>query len=324
MLRPFRGEVDLPVIGTLISACQAVDTLDQPESRQGLREELLGPTSGWTREIGLWESNDGLVGFATIWVPPATEIQDVYLWFIVHPSARDSDLAATVITWGDQLGGEHAGENATLTVSAGDDDRWRLALIPRFGFGVERYFLRMIRHLDQPLPELRIPFGYEIRPVDGVVDTEAWVNIYNHAFADHWEHINTTVQERQVEQSRESYRPHLDLVAVAPDGTFAGFCAGTIARHDDGTLEPWIALVGTHASHRRRGIARAMIAKMCAQLHAEGFTTVRLGVDAASPTSAVSVYESLGFTVMRRITVFRRPIVRRDTVREPVVPASEA
>lgn len=326
MERAFRGEVDLEPMMTLIAACQAVDHLDRPETKQGLREEFLEPTSGWGRAIALWTTGAGendLVAAANIWVPPPTEIQDVYLWFIVHPSAREGALVNDVIAWGNDQGAALAGTNATLTVSAGDDDRWRLDVIPRFGFGVERYFLRMIRQLDEPLPELRVPFGYDIRPVDGVVETEAWVNIYNHAFADHWEHINTTVEERQIEHARDNYRPHLDLVAVAPDGTFAGFCTGTIARQDDGTLEPWIALVGTHAAHRRRGIARAMIAKMCAQLRAEGFTDVRLSVDASSPTSATSVYEALGFTVTRRITVFRRPIITRNDVPEPVAPLSE-
>jgi mycothiol synthase len=71
--------------------------------------------------------------------------------------------------------------------------------------------------------------------------------------------------------------------------------------------------VGTHADHRRRGIARALIATTFAQLKSEGFTDVQLGVDAASPTNATSVYESLGFTVTRRITVFRRPITRPNS-----------
>jgi hypothetical protein len=38
-------------------------------------------------------------------------------------------------------------------------------------------------------------------------------------------------------------------------------------------------------------------------------TEAKLGVDAESPTGATSLYEALGFTVSKTITVFRRPIL---------------
>ena len=309
-MRTFRGERDLGPIVSLVGACQAVDQLDRPVRSQQLREELLEPTLGWGRDIGLWQTDGDLMAFATIWVPPPTEIQDVYLWFIVHPSARDGNLVDQIIDWGERRGSDLAGENPTLTVSAGDDDRWQVRVIPRFGFAVERYFLRMRRSLDEPLPYVELPDGYQILPLVGPEETAAWVDIYNHAFGDHWEHIASTVEERRIEQGRDTYRAHLDLVAVAPDGTFVGFCAGTVARQDNGRLDPWIGLVGTHANHRRKGIARAMIATAFALFRADGFTNVQLSVDADSPTSAGSVYDALGFVVTRRITVYRRPIPR--------------
>lgn len=310
ILRPFRGEEDLQPIGALLSASQSVDRLVQPTTHERLRDDLLKPTGGWRRDVGLWErETDGqLMGFALIWSPPQDAIRDAYFWFLIHPEARDSDLVDCAFAWAEERTRATSGPDATLTVSASEDDRWRHQAISRFDFTIERYFLRMRRDLQEPLPAITIPDGYAIRPIAGPEETEQWVDLFNSSWADHWEHIDLTVDERRVEQSQESYRPDLDLVAVAPDGTFAGFCSGTVSRMDDGQFQPWISLVGTHAAHRRRGLARALIATAFSAFHAEGFKEAFLSVDADSPTSAGSVYEALGFRVLQRITVFRRPV----------------
>jgi hypothetical protein len=72
LMRDFRGEGDLEPIMALIAACQAVDHLDRPATKQGLHEEFLEPTSGWGRAIALWTTetaDDDLMAVANIWVP---------------------------------------------------------------------------------------------------------------------------------------------------------------------------------------------------------------------------------------------------------------
>ncbi|MEA2515531.1 MAG: mycothiol synthase [Thermomicrobiales bacterium] len=306
---PFAGESDLPRLGELIAACQAVDQLESPYTHQDMREELVEPTVGWRREVALWQSGSDLLGVACLWVPPASEKPDAFFWFVVHPSARDGTLVRELVVWADEQGAALAGRDATLTTGATEEDRWRMLVVPTFDFAPVRYFLRMSRRLDDALPVLPPPAGYLIRPLAGPDEVEAWVDLYNAAFADHWEHIHLTPDERRLEMARPSYRGDLDLVAVAPDGTIAAFCAAAIRELDDGGLEAWINLVGTHPAHRRRGLARAVLAAGLTALSGQGMTEAKLGVDAESPTGATSLYEALGFTVSKTITVFRRPIL---------------
>jgi mycothiol synthase len=306
--RPFGDERELAQVAELIAACQAVDLLETPDTVDDLRRELTGPTAGWTRETALWWSGADLRALACLWVSPPGDAPGVFLRFWIHPGARDGDLVRQVIAWGDERGCALVGTGALLTVGANEEEVWRLAVIPTLGFEPVRSFLTMTRRLDEPLPVAPPPLGYLIRPLAGESEIAAWVGLYNVAFADHWEHYDTSLEERRLDMERPGYRADLDLVAVAPDGTPAAFCAGALRELDDGSSEAWINLVGTHPAHRRRGLARALIAEDLARLREHGMTEAKLSVDAASPTGATSLYAALGFAVTKTVTVFRRPV----------------
>lgn len=306
--QPFAGETDIPRLVELNAACQAVDQLRQPQTLQNLREHLLEPMANWGREIVLWQTGSDLVAYSYLWLPPPAERQDVILWFAVHPSARASELPGAIVAWAEERAAALSGRDATLTISASEDNRWRLAIAAALGFRPIRYFLRMARRLDDALPSLPLPAGYQIRPLAGLDEVDAWVDLFNAAFADHWEHTDMTAEERRIAMARPNYHPDLDLVAVAPDGALAAFCSSEIRVLDDGTRKGLVDLVGTHPAHRRRGLAHAVLAAGLSALRAQEMIETRLSVDADSPTGAPSLYEELGFTVAETVTVFRRPI----------------
>src|SRR4029453_5957692 len=104
-------------------------------------------------------------------------------------------------------------------------------------FAPVRYFLRMVRRLDESLPVIPSPSGYQIRPFAGLDEVDAWVALSNAAFADHWEHYDTTAEHSGLGMARPPYRPGLDLVAVAPDGALAAFCSCEISDLDDGSRD---------------------------------------------------------------------------------------
>jgi ribosomal protein S18 acetylase RimI-like enzyme len=89
------------------------------------------------------------------------------------------------------------------------------------------------------------------------------------------------------------YRPELDCVGVAPDGSFA---SSTLAWLDDrnrvGEFEP----VGTAPAHRRLGLGRAVNVFALAQLRSAGAESavVYCRGDAAYPVPKL-LYESVGF-----------------------------
>jgi ribosomal protein S18 acetylase RimI-like enzyme len=88
-----------------------------------------------------------------------------------------------------------------------------------------------------------------------------------------------------------SFRQDLDLVAVAPDGSFAAYVG---IPYDDvnrrGIFEP----VCTHPDHRRLGLAQALMQEGLRRLKALG--AVDATVDTGNVLPANQLYDSLGFT----------------------------
>jgi ribosomal protein S18 acetylase RimI-like enzyme len=57
----------------------------------------------------------------------------------------------------------------------------------------------------------------------------------------------------------------------------------------------WIADLGTRRGFRKMGLGRAMLLTGLHQLRAKGMETALLGVDSENPSSAMGLYESVGF-----------------------------
>jgi ribosomal protein S18 acetylase RimI-like enzyme len=98
------------------------------------------------------------------------------------------------------------------------------------------------------------------------------------------------------------YRPELDQVAVAPDGSFAAFCLCWLDEGNRvGDLEP----VGTHPDHRRLGLARAVCLAGLRSLRDAGADTAL--VYSVGGSGATRLYESVGFASRSRHLAFRKP-----------------
>ncbi len=185
-----------------------------------------------------------------------------------------------------------------VRAGARSTDAERIALLEQQGFSVARYFLRMVRPLDEPIPEPRFPEGFTLRHVAGEEEAEAWVACFNQSFIDHYNHHDMRVEDRKHWMAESFYKPERDLIAVAPDGTIAAFCWCTINPEENarsGRNEGWIGILGTRRGFRKLGLGRAMLLAGLRRLKEDGVETAKLGVDADNPTGALGLYESAGF-----------------------------
>lgn len=301
-MRPYAGEADLEAIAHLINACEAVDLTDSGTSVSELRQSFDDPSVDKARNIYLWEDADNqLVGLGHLWIPPADKVIDGFLGFRVHPTARGKDLERQIIAWGEGRMREIQQEGGVLMKlrsSSRADQSERIALLERSGFTAERYFFTMERSLSQPIPEPQLPEGFVVRQMQGEQDIQAWVEMYNQAFIDHWNHHELTVERMQYELKNPYYKPELDLIATATDGTFASFCHCRINPEDNkrnGRHEGLIICLGTRRGFRHQGLGRAMLLAGMQRLQAAGVEIAKLGVDVENPTGALRLYESVGF-----------------------------
>ncbi|NEP04737.1 MAG: GNAT family N-acetyltransferase [Okeania sp. SIO2G4] len=306
--RSYQGENDLEAVAEFFQVCETVDRLDEWVSVSDLRQEFNAPDVDRERDIRLWKNGEGkLIGFGKLSIQEAV---DGYFSFRVHPTVRGEGIEQEIIRWGEARMEEVARErdvSVKLRSATRDDKTERIALLESCGFTPKRYFLNMERSLADPLPKPEFPIGFTLKSHSSAQFSgkqeqrhflEAWVEMYNQTFIDHWNFHEWTVEKLEYKMSYPDYRQYLDLVALTADGTFAAFCICFIHPEDNqrkGTREGQIGDLGTRRGFRKRGLGKAMLLSGMERLQAVGMDKVRLGVDAENPSGANRLYESLGF-----------------------------
>jgi mycothiol synthase len=154
--------------------------------------------------------------------------------------------------------------------------------------------------IDPPAPEL--PPGYHIRHVRGEEDIAARVAVHRDAFAP----SRMTVEKHRAVMAAPTYRPELDLVVEAPDGTFAAYCLVWFdAANRTAEFEP----VGCHSAHRRRGLTKAVLFEGMRRVRALGATRCSvISSGDANSEPARRLYASAGCHVAGRIWAWDKPV----------------
>jgi mycothiol synthase len=231
----------------------------------------------------LWFDGERLVGFA--W--PGNGQLDLF----VLPDYQT--LLEEMITWAECETREAAagdGEDTSLNVWAHTTDSERIATLARLGYRrTGSGLVYRLRSLAAELPEPRLAEGYRISDMrDG--DVEQRVAVHRDAFHP----SGMTVEKHRAVMGSPTYRPDLDLVVVAPDGTYAAYCIVWL----DGVnrlavFEP----VGSHSAHRRLGLAAAVMSEGMRRARELGAETICVlsNVDEPGPNR---LYASLGFEVI--------------------------
>jgi ribosomal protein S18 acetylase RimI-like enzyme len=174
---------------------------------------------------------------------------------------------------------------------------YRQGVLEALGFRPVRYSYKMARPLGQPIPDASFPPGYTLRTVEAE-EQARWVDLFNGSFIDHWNHHPLSEERNAHWISGPNYRAGGDLLAVAPDGTFAAFCRCEINNEDNaatGRNEGWIEVLGTRRGFRKIGLGRALLLEALHRIKAAGMSAANLGVIANNPTGALQLYESADF-----------------------------
>jgi mycothiol synthase len=322
--RPYSGDADLQAMCDLINLCNRVDKLDDEPyaSIAGTRSWLESSVvADKARDRRLWwGSQERLVGLGVLRTAadPDEGKVDTSLYFRVHPDARNSGVDSEIIEWGSdiarQVGRERrmpAFVRCGLHLTTPEYVAYRQELLESHDFRPVRYGYKMARPLSEPIPEPRLPEGFTLRPAQGEPDVEPWVEMFNQSFIDHWNFHPMTIGDRKHHLTNPDYDPNLDLIAIAPDGTFAAFAFCTIDPEGNAAgniSEGTVDILGTRRGFRRIGLGRAVLQAGMRVLKAAGMETAVLGVDAENPTGALKLYESEGFYVANTTVNYQKDL----------------
>jgi len=316
-LRPYRDETDIPVI---------VDIINRELEADGVPfREDVGHMGAWfskasaafnpARDVTMAEVGGVPVAFCDrSWVDTTLEpiTREYRMGGAVLPEWRNKGIGTALLLHNEEkqreLARTHEVDLPRVFGSWTSDRQVRTThLLEENGFAVVRHFYEMTRPLNEPIPDVPVPDGLEIRTVRPDEYRKVWQADVE-AFKDHWGGFEDSEESFQ----RWLVRPDFDtsLWVVVFDGEkVAGASINAISKEENealGVKRGWLHSVFTTREYRRRGVARVAVARSLAILKERGLDTGILGVDATNPTGALRVYEGVGFSVAEKSTAWRK------------------
>ncbi len=189
--------------------------------------------------------------------------------------------------------------HATCAVGDGSAQR----LYQRFGMTATRYWFEMVAPTANP-SRPALAEGLRMAAYRPEFEAELY-RAHMAAFADHFGYqARGQADWVALAVGSGTFLPELSRVAFDGDAV-AGYVLSY--RHPEAD-EVYIGQVGTVRAWRRRGVAGALLADVLAASDAAGRRRASLGVDADSPTGAVSIYERAGFETEFQAVTYTRAL----------------
>lgn len=310
---------DIDVIHGVLVAADRVDHPTWTTPREDVAEtfELSHVDHERDTLIAFDETGEALaVGTVTLH-PSREEHLHIYLTGAVRPDRRGRGIGTALFAWQHERAEEQLREAAAadaaaaslpaeIQVYASEKDTALERIAESLGYRTERWFSTMHRDLSEPIAAVTTPDGIELVPFSSDRAEDARL-ARNDAFRDHWGSLPSPPERWQQFIGGPFLRP--DLCTLALDGgEIVAFCLASVNEGDFAVLGPnaYIDLVGVVRSHRRRGLAPAVISRSLAAMREAGLGTAVLDVDTESPTGANALYGGLGFTPYERDRVLVR------------------
>ncbi|MEU5467763.1 mycothiol synthase [Kocuria salsicia] len=276
----------------LVALAQRAESVDgEPPFSDQTLVDLRSGRAG----VSCVTATDGgtLVGAAVV-VPQPDAASTFTVELVVDPEHRNRGVATAI---GGQL----------RAMVDGTVEAWAHGNQPAAQRLAELYSLSPVRDLyrykravagaqDVPL-DVTLPDGVQIRPFEVGRDEQAWLRVNSEAFAQHPEQGRLTLGDLQERENAPWFDAAGFLLAVRaedPDTVLGFHWTKVHPASGDGAAMGEVYAVGVAPEQQGSGMGRALTAAGINHLAEQGLDEVMLYVDAEN-TSAVALYESLGF-----------------------------
>lgn len=315
--RPFRGEADYPAMAAVISRSREADRLDWVQSVEDIARTYrhLLNSDPW-RDMLFVEVEGQVIGYGRVWWVQEITGTRLYRHFAhLLPEWRKGNLRRAMLRYNERrlrkIAADHPGTAPRFFEAfASDGEEQWATLLEEEGYSGVRYSFTMVRPNLENIPDLPLPEGLEVRPVEPEHIPLIWA-ASKEAFRDHWG-FSEEEWDREMEAWPElpTFQPHLWQVAWDGDQV-AGLVQNFVDEAENaecGRKRGYTEGICVRRPWRRRGLARALIARSFRLLKELGMEEAGLGVDADNPTGALQLYISMGFQIVKRYTTYRKPL----------------
>jgi mycothiol synthase len=312
--RRFRGEIDFPLMLAVITESKDEDGIERVDNLEDIKRtyahltncdpyqdmvfaevnnEVVGyaRVTWWTEQSGLWAYSH--FGF----LKPAWRRRGIGRTMLRICQQRLKEIAAQQLESGERP----AGSDAQFRSWASDTEKGTCALLESEGFQAIRRFYTMQRPDLENIPDLPLPAGIEVRPVDWQNHKRLIFDAEAEAFRDHWGYSPPTEESYQAWIGEIEDDPDIDpsLWRVAWDGDqVAGMVRSFILGDENegyNRLRGYTEHISVRRPWRKQGLARALIALSLQALKERGMQEAALGVDTQNTSGALRIYEFMGF-----------------------------
>lgn len=261
------------------------------------------------QNIRLWFDRDRLIGWAVLQTP---------FWSvdITCPPNLEPQLFPHILAWADEralavLKSPYGHPSWFADVFA--DQVGRRRNLEAAGFADQGNAVKdplstvfMMRPGELPVKEYKLPAGFSMRPLEGEGEAAAYVDLHQSTF----ESKNMTVDWRIRVLHHPTYRSDLDMIVAAPDGRLAAFCICWM-NPDSSPISGQVEPLGCHWDFRRYALGRVILFEGLRRLQAAGAREIYVETDSWRNT-AIQLYKSAGFKVVRDARVYRKDYKRSD------------
>jgi ribosomal protein S18 acetylase RimI-like enzyme len=314
--RSFRGPDDFPRMTAVLDAARPVDGfewVDTPETLAAFFAHL--DNCDPYRDMLFVERGGGVVAYNRCWWEQEENGPRIYAHRgVADPAWRGRGLGRAAVHWLEArlraIAAEHdfAGERL-FQAAAGDQEPGRMALLESEGYRPVRYGFNMVRPLTEPVEVTPLPPGLEVRPVEPEHYRAIW-DADVEAFRDHWGYVPPTESGYDGWLASPLFQPERWQIAWdTTRGEVAGMVQNFVMEAENKVYQRrrgYTEGISVRRPYRRQGLARALLTRSLQNYQAQGFTEAALGVDAENPNGALGLYESVGFKVVRKLTIYRK------------------
>lgn len=261
--------------------------------------EVYGIIVGYTR--GWWEND-------------ASSVRLYKHNGFLDPEWRRKGIGRAMLLWMEshlaELANAHPGGARYFQVNVTQFQEGASSMLQHAGYQPIRYFYEMVRPNLDHIIEFPLPANLEIRTVLPEHYPALWKSAVETS-KDEWGYTEPTGSDYQEWLTSSHFQPHLWQVAwdvihnqiVGHVLTFIDDDENKQRNRKRGYTEG----VGVDQNWRRRGVARALISRSLQAQKAAGMTESALVADSDSTSNVIKLYESCGFQIVKRDTIYRKP-----------------
>lgn len=322
--RRFRGASDFAPMAAIMRAAADVDGLRHASTAEDIAHQFAHLTNcdPYTDMIFAEVDPGGapaeMVGYSRgYW---RQEENGPYIYFLlgrVTPAWRRKGIGTVLLNWMERrmaevAAGHPPGADKRYEGYAEQGEVGFIALLEKSGYHPERYLFDMVRPDLEHIPDFPLPDGLEARSARPEHYRAIW-DADLEAFRDHWGYIPASEEDYQSWLTDPHiFQPELWQIAWDAATNQVAGQVRTFINHDENRAfnrkRGYTEFISVGRPWRRRGLARALIARSLRAQKEAGMSESALSVDSENITGALRVYEDCGFIVEKRVTLYQKSV----------------